>query len=139
MSIKMKYLKKFLITEKVNIDNLQKFCDDSLAFIIDEGFNIYINEFTDYISILLKNDNNLFKWDDYKNDIIPFIEYLYEKYDCEERICFFDKYDDSHSVKIANPKLGYYNKTELKPNYLESLEIEIDYMLKGIFFYIKLG
>ncbi len=39
-------------------------------------------------------------------------------------------------LKIANPKLGYHNKTEIIKDYLE--RIKIDYLLSGIFFYINI-
>jgi hypothetical protein len=139
----MRYLKKFLITERVDLDELQKLCDNTLAYLIDEGFKIEINQFNGkgyngnaYISILLKKPNDIFYWSEYKDDIIPFIEYLYEKYNCEERISLIDKHNASTQLKIANPKLGYHNKTEIKTNYLENLEIE--YLLSGIFFYINI-
>ena len=68
-----------------------------------------------YIAILLRkfdgDRNDIFSWSDYKDDIIPFIEYLYEKYNCEERISIIDRFNSSTQLKIANPKLGYHNKT----------------------------
>ena len=68
--------------------------------------------------------------------MIPFIEYLYEKYNCEERISIIDKHNASTQLKIANPKLGYHNKTEIIKDYLE--RVKIDYLLSGIFFYINI-
>lgn len=137
----MKYLKKFLITEKVDVDELQNFCNDNLAFLIDEGFKVEINQFNakGYIAILLRkfDGNKIFNWSDYKEDIISFIEYLFEKYECEERINIIDKHDGSEYIKIANAKLGYHNKSEVKLKYLENLDIT--YPISGIFFYIKLN
>ncbi len=138
----MKYLKKFLITERVDFDELQTTCDNTLAYLIDEGFKVEINQFNakGYIAILLRkfhgDRNDIFSWSDYKDDIIPFIEYLYEKYNCEERISIIDKYNASTQLKIAGQKLGYHNKTEIIKDYLENLEIE--YLLSGIFFYINI-
>ena len=138
----MKYLKKFLITERVDLDELQTTCDNTLAYLIDEGFKVEINQFNGkgYIAILLRkfhgDRNDIFSWSDYKDDIIPFIEYLYEKYNCEERISIIDKHNASTQLKIANPKLGYHNKTEIIKDYLE--RIKIDYLLSGIFFYINI-
>ena len=138
----MKYLKKFLITERVDLDELQTTCDNTLAYLIDEGFKVEINQFNakGYIAILLRkfdgNRSDIFSWSDYKDDIIPFIEYLYEKYDCDERISIIDKHNASTQLKIANPKLGYHNKTEIIKDYLE--RIKIDYLLSGIFFYINI-
>jgi hypothetical protein len=138
----MRYLKKFLITERVDLDELQELCDNTLAYLIDEGFKIEINQFNakGYIAILLRKKHgdrdDIFSWSEYKEDIIPFIEYLYEKYNCEERISIIDKFNASTQLKIANPKLGYHNKTEIIKDYLE--RIKIDYLLSGIFFYINI-
>jgi hypothetical protein len=41
----MRYLKKFLITERVDLDELQELCDNTLAYLIDEGFKVEINQF----------------------------------------------------------------------------------------------
>ena len=135
----MKYLKRFLITERVDLNELQNFCDNTLAYLIDEGFKVDVNQ-SGYITIFLRkydgNRSDIFSWSDYKDEILPFIEYLYDKYNCEERICLIDKYNASEYIKIANPKLGYHNKTEIKTNYLENLEI--DYPLLGIFFFINI-
>ncbi len=52
----MKYLKRFLITERVDLDELQTTCDNTLAYLIDEGFKVEINQFNakGYIAILLR-------------------------------------------------------------------------------------
>ena len=139
----MKYLKKFLITERIDLDELQTTCDNTLAYLIDEGFKVDIDQFNGkeyngsaYIEILLrKPDDFIFYWSHYKDDIIPFIEYLYDKYNCEERISIIDRFNSSTQLKIANPKLGYHNKTEIIKD-LDS--IKIDYPLSGIFFYINI-
>ena len=139
----MKYLKRFLITERVDLNELQNFCDNTLAYLIDEGFKVdvkryFANRFqSGYIEILLrKPDDFIFYWSHYKDDIIPFIEYLYDKYNCEERISIIDRFNSSTQLKIANPKLGYHNnKTEIIKD-LDS--IKIDYPLSGIFFYINI-
>jgi hypothetical protein len=141
----MKYLKKFLITEGVAIDELQSFCDNTLVELIDEGFKVVVNQSKDkgnyyHTSILLRkfhgDRNDIFYWSDYKDDIIPFIEYLYEKYDCDERISIIDKYNSSTQLKIGEQKLGYYAKTEIIKD-LDS--IKIDYLLLGIFFYVNVS
>ncbi len=45
----MKYLKRFLITERVDLDELQTTCDNTLAYLIDEGFKVEINHYFYYI------------------------------------------------------------------------------------------
>jgi len=130
----MKYIKKFLIKESVDIEEVQDFCDNALAYLLDEGFEVSTYNGSTYISILLKIPKDLFYWSEYKDDIIPFIEYLYKKYDtCDERISLIDKFNSTTQIKVANTVSGI--RTELIDN-LD--EIEIDYLLSGIFFYINL-
>ena len=50
----MKYLKKFLITEGVALDELQSFCDNTLVELIDEGFKVVVNQSKDKGNFLKK-------------------------------------------------------------------------------------
>ena len=72
----MKYIKKFLIKESVDIEEVQDFCDNALAYLLDEGFEVSTYNGSTYISILLKIPKDLFYWSEYKDDIIPFIQIL---------------------------------------------------------------
>ena len=94
----MKYIKLF---EDLFEDNLQDFCDTYLAYLKDEGFNIYINSsgWTDgqgEITILRRNEDGFtldeFSWDEVKDQIIPFLQMLYKEYDYDksiDKILFF--------------------------------------------------
>jgi hypothetical protein len=131
----MEYLKRFL--EKV--DDLQKFCNDNLAYLIDEGFNVEVTyglgrEKYTCIEITKIQDINsrkisVFNWEDYKQDIIPFIEYLYEKYNFDSTIEFIGirKQD---IIKIAEPEFSFYKRNKLN----DKLEmIDIKYSLRKIY------
>lgn len=97
----MKYIKNFL-NESNNIE-LIKFCNDNLAFLIDEGFRVLIDETPGYTYISIdRKDHNIFNWIDYKDDLIQFIRYLYEKYHYDERINIIDRHGSSNFIKIAN-------------------------------------
>ncbi len=94
----MKYLKMFNESISLLKDELRKFSEDYLAYIIDKGLEIKITDGTGiedniwmnagvtpgYIAIVIRinriNRNKLFTWDEIKYDILPFIEVLNNKY-----------------------------------------------------------
>lgn len=73
----MKYLK--YINESVDVKiKLQSYCEDNLSYLIDVGFKVkvtenYENKYTFYEIVITKGNHNLFKWDEGKYDIIPFL------------------------------------------------------------------
>ena len=78
----MKYLKRFNESKK----SIKDFCDEYLAYLIDEGFEcVYYDTINDQERdnkiIDIKNTNSGFFWKDVKNDILPFLEVCSEKYD----------------------------------------------------------
>jgi hypothetical protein len=89
----MKHLKRF--NESLTQEELQDFCESSLAYVIDEGFTvkIYGRELSEdrrrgYIpygqfNIWLHKDNakEFFKWDDVKDYYIPFLQLLSNRYE----------------------------------------------------------
>ena len=93
----MRYLKKY--NEGISSEDLQEFCESSLAYLIDVGFSITIfaHGSTDFwishlhstlpkghFTIWLKKNNGIkqdfFKWDDVKDYYIPFIQLLSNRY-----------------------------------------------------------
>ena len=113
----MKYIKLF---EDLFKDNLQDFCDNYLAYLKDEGFNVYINSSgwthgQGEITILHRNEDGFtldeFSWDEVKDHIIPFLQMLYKEYNYDksiDKILFFTSnakyitksFDDVVSDKI---------------------------------------
>jgi hypothetical protein len=88
----MRFLKKF---NELNdpydqyISNLEKICNESLAYLIDEGFTISIKDNkVNYqaieINISKVGKESYFIWSEVKDDIIPLLELLSEKYEFEE-------------------------------------------------------
>jgi hypothetical protein len=90
----MRYIKKFEDIEYNDysdyIKELQDFFDNHLAYLIDDGFDIYVQ--TDILprikfpfkgSIRVDIGNvifNEFKWSEVKDNLIPFLEFLSKKY-----------------------------------------------------------
>ena len=85
----MRYLKRY--NESVSKEDLQDFCESSLAYLMDEGFTIKIFSSDDpytslpkgQFNIWLQKDNakSFFKWDEVKDYYIPFLQLLSNRYD----------------------------------------------------------
>lgn len=81
----MRYLKRF--NESLSEYDLKEFCEENLVSLMDNKYNVYVynkrdNEDIYPVVIFLGNDDieESFKWDDIKEDFIPFIELLKTKY-----------------------------------------------------------
>jgi hypothetical protein len=127
----MKYLKKFN-ENKVDKEDLKKFIDQYLAFLIDMGFEYNITiERDDYDNELwcfnigkagddYDEVSNYFKWDDVKYDMIPFFEILSKKFQVYGDVYFYYK-----------TGLNYYDINNVING------IELNKSLYRIEFYIK--
>lgn len=95
----MIYLKRFNEKIQWNKDRpeLLKFCEEYLAYLLDEGFDIsvrlhekenraYKNGIRDEGYISITNKKGTFRWNDIKEDFIPFLEMLVMKYDLDEEL-----------------------------------------------------
>ncbi len=94
----MKYIKLF---EDHFENNIQDFCDTYLAYLKDEGFDIYINSSGWFdgqgeITILRRNENGFilddYSWDEVRDHVIPFLQMLYKEYNYDksiDKILFF--------------------------------------------------
>ncbi len=114
----MRYLKRF--NEKIVINKeLEKFCEDNLAYLLDEGFYTYIeysgNEYS--INLLRKKLPRRFIYDDIKYDFIPFIQ------------LFNDKYEVSY-VRFENYRPSVFNISPLREFTIDEILNEKDY--KGL-------
>jgi hypothetical protein len=86
----MKHLRRF--NESVNKEEeLQDFCETYLAYLLDDGFEVsiqhmYSNQMTnkhDYHFVTIKKSgkvSNNFKWEEIKDQFIPFISVLSKQY-----------------------------------------------------------
>lgn len=84
----MKYLKKFNESNSDREEEIKKFCEENLAYLIDAGFNLRYRDYPDYeiadhenieLTIDLVKDTT-FKWDEIVNDFVPFLQILDDKY-----------------------------------------------------------
>ena len=99
----MKYLRSFnesdVLLDMIGItDDLEIFCKENLAYLIDEGFKVNVDRTYKEVKIQIHNfyfpNWTKFTWDDVKDDVIPFLEILREKYSFFEDIKFVS--EDQH-------------------------------------------
>lgn len=112
---KMKHLKKFnesinKLFENNNLEELEEevrnLCESSLPFLYDNGFEPFVTDVEDMILIELskyetingEQDNTLltYSWDEIKEEFIPFMEMINEKYKIQE-IVFYENVDNEFS------------------------------------------
>jgi hypothetical protein len=87
----MKYIKSF--NESLNDyeyyefrDDITNFAEERLVSLLDEGFRLKIydavskNVAIGFTIWLCKSDDSSFKWDDIKDDYIPFLQLISNKY-----------------------------------------------------------
>jgi hypothetical protein len=124
-----------------DINSLEEFCNESLANLIDAGFYIKIttqkynpNVFFIKLYKIDKSDyKNWFRWDDVKDDYIPFLEILASKYDIskvvsgniQKSIILF-RYDNNNEI-VDLDKVDEYNSTD----HIRSISITVDSKFKG--------
>jgi hypothetical protein len=87
----MKYIKKFNESKKVNYDDVKKFCEDHLAYLIDIGYELgwndsQISEDVKIIDIVFMHGfstprNIAFRWTEISDDFIPFLQILNKKFE----------------------------------------------------------
>jgi len=90
----MRYLKTFESLENFSsgVSEIETFIKNNLAYILDEGFTYKVN-FKQYGGRInypvrihkieekgINRNQVIFNWDDVKDDVIPFLELLNEKY-----------------------------------------------------------
>ena len=80
----MKYIKKFNESEnKIHqwkVDEIKKFCNENLAYLIDSGFNMRYFEYPEWLSVTLHKNGKLFKWEEVVDDVVPFLQVINTKY-----------------------------------------------------------
>ena len=140
--ISMRYLKKFFESFEENV--LQDFCETHLAYLLDEGYELYIGDERGKktISITIPSDvsdedgeydTGEFEWNNVKDHYITFLTHLNNKY---KVVPYFDEgwfaRDENDVVEFftnsADRVRHYYSVQEVlddKPSELDSYLYEI--------------
>ncbi len=88
----MKYLKKFNESNSNKVEEIKKFCNENLAYLIDAGFYLMYSTSSSFgdkqkgilpekCSISLHKHSGFMKWDEIADDFIPFLQILNNKYE----------------------------------------------------------
>ncbi len=122
----MKYLKKFFENNVNFKENLLKFCNDNLSYLLDEGFEVSVSEFDDCYTIFIQLRKNpfYFYYKNIKNDFIPFFEFLRIKYSIIKPLSINSH--DSSDIIMFSTEPTKYNKWKV-----EKLFYNEDRLLSG--------
>lgn len=130
----MKHLKKF--NEGVNKKELKEFCEEYLAYLMDEGFEIEIvsEDGLEFIRIYDYQDRP-FQWSEVKEHFIPFLRMLELNYNLEDKrkgnlVCF-DYLPHKHEL-ISNHRM--YNLNQILNDNLRDRDKK-DPTLRGLWVY----
>jgi hypothetical protein len=127
----MIYLKKFNESNSTKKDEILKFCEENLGYLLDGGFGVIVVERADDLNIEFdRGDNKLFKWEDIMDDFVPFLELFDMKFGLNklkptsER----DKFSKKCSILIETKKHGYRYRLQdlIDDNVSGLLNLEID-------------
>ncbi len=102
----MKHLRKFnedIISWNKDREELEKFCDENLAYLKDDRFDIKVriprvrSSDSYHLEISISRDphceSSTFKWDDIKYDFISFLHELIRKYNLNNKLSIFFHHD----------------------------------------------
>lgn len=90
----MKYIKKFEAVDSNWKEKFKTLCDNYLAYLKDDGFNIdYIDSIGDFVRVTIDNFGQgnspyAFKWDDIKDYLLPVLEIIENKFNLHGDISF---------------------------------------------------
>lgn len=129
----MKHLKRFneSFEQQMAREELQDFCETHLAYLLDDGYEIYVKEDRDSLLFALTIPSDMsteedpdageFKWNDIKDHFIPFLIHLNNNYEINGKAQFF--------TNTPHLTYQYYTVQEMiddKPSELDCYLYEIE-------------
>jgi hypothetical protein len=133
----MKHLKRFneSFEQQMAREELQDFCETHLAYLLDEGYEIYVKEDRDSLLFALTIPSDIsteedpdaceFKWNDIKDHFIPFLIHLNNNYEINGKSQFF--------TNTPHLTYQYYTIQQMiddKPSELDCYLYEIEMSIK---------
>lgn len=126
----MRYIKLFEESKMSRTDELKQFCNDNLAYLTDDGFSAECEDYKElYIYISIRKDNGNysnalnFNWFDVRDDIIPFIITLNDKYSNKYNINVTFK-TNRHNIDINIQDIIEDRLKDIK--FLDELQITLE-------------
>lgn len=116
---------------------LREFCEENLAYLIDEGYFVGVENLGDYSKIRFTFRGKNIIWNDIKDDFSPFLELLREKYDIDNReteeVLVWarpeKKSDGSHYYfsidELLNDKMENCGYPNFRPDLIRTIEIDV--------------
>lgn len=133
----MRHIKLF---ENFEDNEIEYLCNNYLAYLKDDGFDVYVNELSDRYSITIRKEEwgDMFDWEIVSDYLSPFLEVLSDKYQKIEDVIFYRKsiYDDEQLVSklgnIRNSHEPYSIDKILNSNFSEYDIISISINIKKL-------
>ena len=127
----MIYLKKFNESNSTKKDEILKFCEENLGYLLDSGFGVIVVERADDLNIEFdRGDSKLFKWEDIMDDFVPFIELFDMKFGLKklEPTSERDKFSKKCSILVETPKYAHRYRLQdlIDDNVSGLLNLEIE-------------
>jgi hypothetical protein len=120
----MKYLKKFYESLGINRDEFEEQCEIYISELADLEISVAITVFDTLIVLYISGDGELFGWEYVKEVMIPFLDFLDNKYtihnifiedeyEAEDPIDEYDEYHDEREVTFEHITSDEFNSTEI--------------------------
>ena len=127
----MKHLKRF--NESINEYDLKDYCETNLAYLMDEGLEVKIDDYEGDLSVdlyLYQSNGHGRPWSEIKDQIMPFLYRLNKVYEINSLE------DGSDKFIVVQVSQGNYSK-ELYLSYDELENLVEEKIVEKIVFFIK--
>jgi hypothetical protein len=127
----MKHLKRF--NENINEYDLKDYCETNLAYLMDEGLEVRIDDYEGDVSVALylyQSNGHGRPWSEIKDQIMPFLHRFNNVYEIN------NLEDGSDKFIVAQVSQGNYSK-ELYISYDELENLPEEKIVEKIIFFLK--
>ena len=127
----MKHLKRF--NESINEYDLKDYCETNLAYLMDEGLEVKIDDYEGDLSVALylyQSNGHGRPWSEIKDQIIPFLHRFNNVYEINSLE------DGSDKFIVVQVSQGNYSK-ELYLSYDELENLPNEKIIEKIIFFLK--
>lgn len=122
---KWKHIKPFKESIELIHDKLKSFCRENLAYLLDEGFSVSVND--KYITIFYDNRRKNWKerpfdWLDVSDDIIPFLILFKDKFKYKRIFISYYNVDDNDVINFSDMESQVFNIDTLIGSNIDDLK-----------------
>jgi hypothetical protein len=120
----MKYIRRFNESIDIDREKFEEQCEVYISELADLEISVAISVFDTLIVLYISGDGELFSWEYVKETMIPFLEFLNNKYtihniviedeyEDEDPIDEYDEYHDEREVTFDNIISDDFNSSEI--------------------------